>query len=121
MVPSRFEPCGLTQLYGLRYGTLPLVRRVGGLADTVIDADDAALRGGRATGFAFGPATAGALEDAIARAVALYREPAPWRATMARAMAQEHTWEAAAQQYLELYRAAHDSRMRAPRGAATVP
>jgi starch synthase len=121
MVPSRFEPCGLTQLYGLRYGTLPLVRRVGGLADTVIDADDASPRGGRATGFAFGPATAGALEDAIARAVALYREPAPWRATMARAMAQEHTWEAAAQQYLELYRAAHDSRMRAPRGAATVP
>ena len=119
MVPSRFEPCGLTQLYGLRYGTLPLVRRVGGLADTVIDADDAALRSGRATGFAFGPATAGALEDAIARAVALHGEPAPWRATMARAMAQEHTWDAAAQQYLELYRAAHDSRMRAPRGSAT--
>ena len=57
MVPSRFEPCGLTQMYGLRYGTLPLVRRVGGLADTVVDASDDAVRAGRATGFSFDAAT----------------------------------------------------------------
>ena len=64
-VPSRFEPCGLTQLYGLRYGTLPIVHRVGGLADTVVDADEAALREDRATGFTF----EGASPDALARAM----------------------------------------------------
>ena len=70
LVPSRFEPCGLTQLYGLRYGTLPLVRRVGGLADTVVDASDAA----RATGFVFDDATTSALAGAVARAADVYRD-----------------------------------------------
>ena len=65
LVPSRFEPCGLTQLYGLRYGTLPVVRRVGGLADTVVDAGEAAVRDGRATGFVFDAATPAALEAAL--------------------------------------------------------
>ncbi len=117
LVPSRFEPCGLTQMYGLRYGTLPLVRRVGGLADTVVDADGAALHDGSATGFVFGPATAVALEDAIGRAIALYREPGAWRATMLRAMRQNHSWDVAAERYLEIYRAACASRREAPRGA----
>ena len=99
LVPSRFEPCGLTQLYGLRYGTLPLVRRVGGLADTVVDASDAE----RATGFAFDAASPEALAQALARASALYDQPAAWREIMLRAMAQDFSWDAAAAAYLALY------------------
>jgi starch synthase len=99
MVPSRFEPCGLTQLYGLRYGTLPLVRRVGGLADTVVDARES----GRATGFTFDAATPEALAGALERALALYREPKAWGDMMRRAMAQDFSWEVAARSYLELY------------------
>src|SRR5690606_33092999 len=79
LVPSRVEPCGLTQLYGLRYGTLPIVARTGGLADTVIDANDAALKAGVATGFQFAPVTVTALGQAIARAIALYADRATWR------------------------------------------
>ena len=99
LVPSRFEPCGLTQLYGLRYGTLPLVRRVGGLADTVVDARE----GDRATGFVFDEATPGALATAIERAAAHFAQSASWRTTMRRAMAQDFSWEAAAAGYLALY------------------
>lgn len=102
-VPSRFEPCGLTQLYGLRYGTLPLVHRVGGLADTVIDADAAALREDRATGFAFSGAHVDALTDALERACALWREPAVWQQLMRRAMSQDTSWRAPAAQYAALY------------------
>ena len=99
LVPSRFEPCGLTQLYGLRYGTLPLVRRVGGLADTVVDAADIA----RATGFVFDEATPAALAQAIVRTAASFRVPDEWQAMRRRAMAQDWTWEGAARQYLALY------------------
>ena len=113
MVPSRFEPCGLTQLYGLRYGTLPLVRRVGGLADTVVDADaphgaDAAgaPRGADAgTGFSFDAATPAALAEAWQRAIAAYREPARWRRLMRQAMAQDVSWASAAAGYMALYEA----------------
>jgi starch synthase len=115
VVPSRFEPCGLTQMYGLRYGTLPLVRRVGGLADTVVDADDAALAGDRATGFVFEHASAAALEGALLRAMTLYRDPPRWHAVVRRAMAQEFTWESAAREYLALYAAAIDARREQPR------
>ena len=79
LVPSRFEPCGLTQLYGLRYGTIPIVARVGGLADTVIDANEAALDDGVATGIVFGPPTVESLGTALARAAALRADPASWR------------------------------------------
>ncbi|MEO7336765.1 MAG: glycogen synthase GlgA, partial [Caldimonas sp.] len=104
LVPSRFEPCGLTQLYGLRYGTLPLVRRVGGLADTVVDAGDDALQADRATGFAFDAATPAALEAAVARAIKLHAEqPATWQRLMRRAMAQDFSWQGAARRYLALY------------------
>lgn len=103
LVPSRFEPCGLTQLYAQRYGTVPVVRRVGGLADTVVDATPGALAADLATGFVFGPATAEALGQAMARAIAAYRQPASWRRLMLRGMAQNFSWSVAATQYLALY------------------
>jgi starch synthase len=117
LVPSRFEPCGLTQMYGLRYGSLPLVRRVGGLADTVVGADARALADDRATGFTFDAATAGALEGAIAAAIALYRDPPRWQQVMRRAMAQDFGWDAAATQYLALYDEAAGARRDTPRRA----
>jgi starch synthase len=104
LVPSRFEPCGLTQLYALRYGTVPVVRHVGGLADTVVDASGAALYEDQATGFVFGPATSDALGDALSRAVNAYRDSAQWRQLMLRGMAQNFSWGAAASQYMALYR-----------------
>jgi len=103
MVPSRFEPCGLTQLYGLRYGSLPLVRRVGGLADTVVDASDEAVAADRATGFVFDTASPAGLEHAIDRAIGAFRQPLLWRQLMLRAMAQDFSWEGAARQYMSLY------------------
>ena len=106
LVPSRFEPCGLTQLYALRYGTVPVVRRVGGLADTVVDADARAVQDDRATGFMFGPATPAALAQALAQAVSAWRQPALWRRLMLRGMAQNFSWDAAASQYMTLYRQA---------------
>ncbi len=103
LVPSRFEPCGLTQLYGLRYGTLPLVRRVGGLADTVVDAGETALREGRATGFVFDAATPSALEACLQRAIQAYAQPERWQALMRNAMAQDFSWAGSAARYLSLY------------------
>ncbi len=120
MVPSRFEPCGLTQLYGLRYGTLPLVRRVGGLADTVVDASDAALHEDRATGFSFDAATPSALEHALHRAVALFRQPEAWRKVMLRALAQDFSWTGAAQEYIRLYAQAAEARRAMPRFVAAA-
>ena len=104
VVPSRFEPCGLTQLYGLRYGTLPLVHRVGGLADTVIDATEDNLQSGTATGFVFEPAQAAALSTAISRVIALYGEPVRWRRIMMAAMARDYSWSSSADHYETLYR-----------------
>jgi starch synthase len=104
LVPSRFEPCGLTQLYALRYGTLPLVRRVGGLADTVVDATSVSLAVDVATGFAFDEANAQALLSGIDRATNLFHEPNLWLRVMRRAMAQDFSWEAAARKYIALYR-----------------
>lgn len=106
LVPSRFEPCGLTQLYALRYGTVPVVRRVGGLADTVVDADARAVQDDWATGFMFGPATPAALAQALAQAVSAWRQPVLWRRLMLRGMAQNFSWDAAASQYMTLYRQA---------------
>ena len=95
LVPSRFEPCGLTQLYGLRYGCVPLVSRVGGLADTVIDANEAAVEAGVATGIVFAPATAEALRDAIRRAVRLYGGEKTWRKMQRRGMKSDVSWDRA--------------------------
>lgn len=104
LVPSRFEPCGLTQLYALRYGAVPIVARVGGLADTVIDANDAALADGVATGFQFAPVTVEALIDALERAAALFRDPERWRALQRRGMTRSLGWKARAPAYAKLYR-----------------
>ena len=103
LVPSRFEPCGLTQLYGLRYGCLPLVARTGGLADTVIDANEAALAAGTGTGFQFAPVTAEALADAIDRACDAFADRDLWRSMMVRAMGHPVGWETSAAAYRGLY------------------
>jgi starch synthase len=104
LVPSRIEPCGLTQLCGLRYGTLPIVGRVGGLADSVIDANEAALADGVATGFQLTPVTLEALVEAIGRAAALFRDRDRWHRVVRRAMTREVGWSRAAERYLEVYR-----------------
>lgn len=104
LVPSRFEPCGLTQMYGLRYGTLPIVRRVGGLCDTVSDATPQALAEGTATGFVFDAATPAALERCVRHALALHGQPAAWAGMMNTAMGQRLSWAGPAGQYLALYR-----------------
>ncbi|WP_310452471.1 glycogen synthase GlgA [Sulfuritalea sp.] len=99
VMPSRFEPCGLNQMYSLRYGTPPVVRATGGLADTVIDAADPK----DGNGFVFGPATAAALLQALQRAVAAWRDPVLWRHLQQHGMARKSGWQEAARHYAELY------------------
>ena len=103
MAPSRQEPCGLTQLYALGYGALPLVRRTGGLADTVVGATPETLANDAATGFQFDTASGWALGEAINQALALFRDPAAWRRVQRRGMATEFGWEGPARAYLDLY------------------
>lgn len=100
-MPSRFEPCGLGQLYAMRYGAVPIVHAVGGLRDTVTD--PSAVRG-RPTGIRFDDATSGALYVAISRAVALYRNPAAFAALQRGAMARDSSWAVPAQEYVQVYR-----------------
>ena len=104
LVPSRFEPCGLTQLCALRYGTIPVVSRVGGLADTVIDANAMALAAGVCTGIQFAPVTRAQLELAMTRTVALRKDAATWRRLQLRGMATEVGWTRPAKQYATLFR-----------------
>jgi starch synthase len=121
LVPSRFEPCGLTQLYALRYGSLPLVRRVGGLADTVVDATPTSLSDGTATGFAFDDETPQGLISAVGRAVALFHERETWQHMMSRAMTRDFSWQAAARQYIANYRALRpDLPLQAKREATAI-
>ena len=103
LAPARFEPCGLTQLYALRYGTLPVVRRTGGLADTVVDTTAETIGDRTATGFVFEDAGMPGLVSAVGRALALYREPLTWRRLQLHAMAQDFSWDASAAQYAALY------------------
>lgn len=106
LVPSRFEPCGLTQLYGLRYGTLPLVALTGGLADTVINASPAALARNVATGVQFFPITAEALANAFTRLCDIYGDRKVWTAMQRNAMKQPVGWDTSAAAYHALYEAA---------------
>lgn len=103
MVPSRFEPCGLTQLYGLKYGTLPLVRRTGGLADTVNDSSLENLADGIASGFVFEDSNAWSLLRAIRRAFVLWSRPSLWRYVQRQAMEMDFSWQVAAVAYRDLY------------------
>ena len=105
LVPSRFEPCGLTQLCALRYGALPVVARTGGLADTVVDANEMALATRSGTGIVFSPVTADALAHALERTAALHAQPATWRAVQKRAMTTDVSWARPAMRYARLYRA----------------
>jgi starch synthase len=104
LMPSRFEPCGLNQMYSLRYGTPPVVRRTGGLADTVVDALPATIADGTATGFVFDEAQAPALSAAVARALDLWAQPAVWARLQACGMAQNLGWGPSAKAYAALYR-----------------
>ena len=103
LVPSRFEPCGLTQMYGLRYGTVPVVGLTGGLADTVINASPAALARGVATGLQFSPVTADALQGALTRLCLLYRDAETWSRIQHNAMAHPVGWDQSARAYAALY------------------
>jgi starch synthase len=94
LMPSRFEPCGLNQMYSLRYGTIPVVRGVGGLADTVRDG---------VTGFVFEEYSDAALLEALERALALYADRPRWRAMQAAAMRQDHSWDRSAREYVKIY------------------
>ena len=104
LVPSRFEPCGLTQLCALRYGAVPIVARVGGLNDTVIDANEMALSAGVATGFQFSPVTREGLEHALTRAGTVWAQKKLWRSLQVNGMAIEVGWGRAAAQYAQLYK-----------------
>ncbi|TPW30551.1 glycogen synthase GlgA [Martelella alba] len=103
VIPSRFEPCGLTQLYGLRYGCVPVVARTGGLADTVIDANPAALSANAATGIVFAPVETGTLIRAIRRTIRLYSEKKVWSQIQKQGMKSDVSWDASAALYFDLY------------------
>ncbi len=103
--PSRYEPCGLAPIYAMRYGTLPIVRRSGGTADSVVDAIEDTIRCETATGFAFERPTADDLIACVRRALALYRQPIAWRKMRLSAMRQDFGWQRPAQAYVDLYRA----------------
>jgi starch synthase len=104
LVPSRFEPCGLTQLCALRYGAVPVVSRVGGLADTIVDANEMALAAGVATGLQFAPPARDALERALARAAELFRDAPAWSRMGANGMRTDVSWRRPASRYARLYR-----------------
>jgi starch synthase len=103
LMPSRFEPCGMNQMYSQRYGTPPVVRATGGLADTVVDCTPATLAQGSASGFVFREPSAAALLAAVERAAGAWREPATWRALQRNGMARDFGWGASARRYAEIY------------------
>jgi starch synthase len=101
LMPSRYEPCGLGQLIALRYGTVPVVRKTGGLTDTVRNYNP---RTGRGTGFVFKDYTAGALVEGLKRALSLYRRRQQWKTLMREGMKQDFSWEYSAAEYEKVYR-----------------
>lgn len=115
LMPSRYEPCGLNQLYSLRYGTIPIVRATGGLADTVSDVD---LECDTGTGFVFTDYTSEALLGAVERAVSAYRDRAAWERLIGRSMAEDFSWGASAAEYVALYERAGRARLSASMAGA---
>ena len=110
LMPSQYEPCGLTQLYSLKYGTVPIIRVTGGLADTVVDATPENRAAGKATGFAFVLYTAKAFFDTVKKALTMYRDqPEQWLALQRTGMRQDWSWGRSAAEYERLYRSALDS------------
>lgn len=108
LIPSRFEPCGLTQLYGLRYGTLPVVARTGGLADTVIDANIAALNAECATGFVFGEVSKSGIEAVLDRVFDCFDDQKTWQMMQRAAMRQAVGWDQSALDYTQLYQSLNE-------------
>ena len=104
LMPSRFEPCGLTQFYAFRYGTVPVVHATGGLADSVVNATYDGLMTGTATGFSFEYANDGAFQWCVERAIGLYRQPDVWRKIQKACIAQDFSWKLSAGRYQALYR-----------------
>ena len=104
LIPSRFEPCGLTQLYGLRYGCVPVVGKTGGLADTIIDANGAALTARVATGIQFSPIDRHGLSQALRRTFRLFEDAVAWNALQKAAMKSDVSWQTSASQYANLYK-----------------
>jgi starch synthase len=106
LMPSRYEPCGLGQMHALRYGSVPVVRRTGGLADTVIDHDPTT---GAGTGFVFEDYSSGALVACLQRAITAYRQPAAWKRLMRSGMQVDFSWKHSAQEYVTIYRKARET------------
>jgi len=104
LMPSRYEPCGLNQMYSQLYGTIPIVNKVGGLADTVTDALPESLGNKTATGIAFDGALSGTFFEAIKRAVLLYSQPDNWKQMQINGMQKDFSWQQSAEQYLALYK-----------------
>jgi starch synthase len=113
-MPSLFEPCGLSQLYSLRYGTVPIVRRVGGLADTVTDASTANITADTATGIVFEEASAEALTSAVQRALALHADRRSLKQIQLAGMRKDFSWQHSAADYLRLYETAINDRQQRP-------
>ncbi|APZ42092.1 glycogen synthase GlgA [Acidihalobacter ferrooxydans] len=107
LMPSRFEPCGLNQLYSLCYGTLPIVHRTGGLADTVSDATPETLAAGTANGFVFDTSSTAGLAAALERAIEAWKQPELWATLMATGAARDSSWQRSAAEYETLYRELH--------------
>ena len=114
LMPSRYEPCGLNQIYSLRYGTVPIVRATGGLDDTVQNFDPAT---GQGTGFKFEKYSGQALLDCVREALGVYKDPAVWQAIQTNGMAKDFSWKTSAAAYVTLYEAA--KRARIPRVVGT--
>jgi starch synthase len=103
LIPSRFEPCGLTQLYGLAYGCVPVVARTGGLSDTVIDANEAAIAAGVATGIQHDGVSPQAVSHAIGRAISLHATPERWATLQRNGMRADFSWGESGRRYAQLY------------------